>query len=427
MLRPRDRLLRLLATVLYLGFAFLLSFVMGTKRSDLDVFFWPAAELAAHGHPLLAYSVHAGPYPNANGPLALVPLTLVAVLANSLGWASDPPLRDGLTLVAFSAFTLLSAREAAGLIRRAGLNGRNAAVYAGFCFSIPLWLALGSFGHVEIPLELWLTLVAVRLALRGRVVVTGVILGLVLLTRSSAAVLVLAVALLLAADGPHAPMSRRYLRPLVVLGVALTTTIAGLAPFLLSNAHAVISSLVGFRGSLPISGGSLWVVFARGLPWSGFVQHYDVLLILVAAGILTGILVSRTPGPRVGVRGVALALTVAACCVPLLSKTTWSYYLAEPYAFAIVALAARPGQLTPLRWAIPALLAIVSLALAVAGLSNPPTPAEMAVGVAASMTIALAVLVLIRDAAGGHPTSATVGVPASAGEDPGMGREVIPR
>ena len=38
-----------------------------TTRTDLDVFFWPSAEIAAHGHPLLVYTLRAGQYPTPTG------------------------------------------------------------------------------------------------------------------------------------------------------------------------------------------------------------------------------------------------------------------------------------------------------------------------------------------------------------------------
>src|SRR5579884_3524251 len=58
--------------------------------TDLDVFFFPSARIAAQGHPLLVYSLRYGQvYPNANGPLSLVPLTGVVLLAQHLGWAQN--------------------------------------------------------------------------------------------------------------------------------------------------------------------------------------------------------------------------------------------------------------------------------------------------------------------------------------------------
>ena len=44
--------------------------------TDFDVFFLPAAKLAAAGHPFEIYRVrYQDVYPNANGPLSSVPLT----------------------------------------------------------------------------------------------------------------------------------------------------------------------------------------------------------------------------------------------------------------------------------------------------------------------------------------------------------------
>ena len=149
-----------------------------TTRTDLDVFFWPSAEIAAHGHPLLVYTLRAGQYPNANGPVSLLPLTLVAAVANALGWQHALEPRDALTVGAFAVFSLLLAREAV-LAVEAGRGGRTRRlpVAAVFLLAPPLWVALVGFGHIEQPLELWLILLGVRLLGRGATVRAGVCLG----------------------------------------------------------------------------------------------------------------------------------------------------------------------------------------------------------------------------------------------------------
>src|SRR5262245_3167906 len=57
------------------------------NTTDLEAFFFPAARIALQGHPFGVYAVRLGDaYPNANGPLSLVPLTAVGALAQLLGW-----------------------------------------------------------------------------------------------------------------------------------------------------------------------------------------------------------------------------------------------------------------------------------------------------------------------------------------------------
>ena len=74
------------ATIPLLALAFMAAsavavLLFDSSKTDLDVFFWPSAEIAVHGHPLLVYTLRAGPYPNANGPVSLLPLGPVAALA----------------------------------------------------------------------------------------------------------------------------------------------------------------------------------------------------------------------------------------------------------------------------------------------------------------------------------------------------------
>src|SRR5262249_56797883 len=97
--------------------------------SDLDVFFVPAAHIAAHS-PLLAYSLRVSGYqilyPNANGPLSLVPLTPLVALLERFGWLDNLPVRHTAVFAVFAVFNLLLAREgvvAVERLRRARLRG----------------------------------------------------------------------------------------------------------------------------------------------------------------------------------------------------------------------------------------------------------------------------------------------------------------
>ena len=96
-----------------------------TSKTDLDVFFWPSAEIAVHGHPLLVYTLRAGQYPNANGPVSLLPLSLVVAVINALGWLHGMRLRDAVTVGVFAVFSLLMVREALLAIEAARGEGRR--------------------------------------------------------------------------------------------------------------------------------------------------------------------------------------------------------------------------------------------------------------------------------------------------------------
>src|ERR1035438_4537818 len=84
--RPLRRAAIPLLAVVFMVASAVAVLLFDTSKTDLDVFFWPSAEIAVHGHPLLVYTLRAGPYPNANGPVSLLPLGLVAAVINALGW-----------------------------------------------------------------------------------------------------------------------------------------------------------------------------------------------------------------------------------------------------------------------------------------------------------------------------------------------------
>ena len=85
------------ATIPLLALAFMAAsavavLLFDSSKTDLDVFFWPSAEIAVHGHPLLVYTLRAGPYPNANGPVSLLPLGLVAAVINLMNVFNSFPI-----------------------------------------------------------------------------------------------------------------------------------------------------------------------------------------------------------------------------------------------------------------------------------------------------------------------------------------------
>ena len=360
-----------------------------TTRTDLDVFFWPSAEIAAHGHPLLVYTLRAGQYPNANGPVSLLPLTLVAAVANALGWEHALEPRDALTVGAFAVFSLLLAHEAVLAVEAGrGEPTRRLPVAAVFLLAPPLWVALVGFGHIEQPLELWLILLGVRLLGRGAPLRAGVCLGLAVMTRSVAAVCLLPLVLALLAD-------RRWGRAAALVGAVAVTASAVIAPFWLADRSDVVYSLLTYRGSLPTVGGSLWVAFP-GASWAGLVQHADALLFAGAALVLSAAVLACRP--RWGWRPPRVygLLAVAAACVPMLAKTSWPYYLLDPYVFAAIWWLGRPDR--PLNWRLsaPLLLAGGGIVLAALEPTLPLAPGPGAVdGILASAGMALVIALVI--------------------------------
>ncbi len=365
-----------------------------TTRTDLDVFFWPSAEIAAHGHPLLVYSLRAGQYPNANGPVSLLPLTLVAAVANAFGWQHGLEPRDALTVGAFAVFSLLLAREAV-LAVEAGRGGsiRRLPVAAVFLLAPPLWVALVGFGHIEQPLELWLILLGVRLLGRDATLRAGLCLGLAVMTRSVAAVCLLPLGLALLFD-------RRWGRAAVLAVTVVLTAGVVIAPFWLADRSDVVYSLLTYRGGLPTVGGSLWVAFS-GAPWAGFIRHTDALLFAGTALLLSVAVLAARPRRGWTAPRVYGLLAVAAACVPMLAKTSWPYYLLDPYVFAAIWWLGRPGRVLSWRLSAPLLLAAGGIVLAAVEPTLPLAPGPGAVdGILASAGTALVIALLVAGSLG---------------------------
>lgn len=386
----------------YLLFSALLALLLRAGTSDLDLFFWPSAEAAAHGHPLLVYAVRTGAYPDANGPLALLPLGLVAALANLLGWQAEPA-RSALTLGLMGVFPLLMAREAVLLVEEGrGRIERRVLAHAAFALAPALFISVAAAGHVEQPVELWLTLVAARLVLRGRPGVAGCVLGLVLLTRSAALVAVLTLALVVLsgaaarARGSAPSLPRRIASALSLLAGAGLVTGLGLLPFLLADRHDVVFSLLTYRGSLPIGGGTWWALLARGQPWQGLVQHGDTVLFGAAGAALVALMLWRGRGRALTPGALAALLTVSAACVPMLAKTAWGYYALDPYVFAAVWWLARPGPVLTWRVIAPVLLTVDSVMLSTRQVIPPP-PSQVVEGMIASLLMVAVVALVMRD------------------------------
>jgi hypothetical protein len=408
-----------------------------TSKTDLDVFFWPSAEIAVHGHPLLVYTLRAGQYPNANGPVSLLPLSLVVAVINALGWLHGMRLRDAVTVGVFAVFSLLMVREALLAIEAARGEGRRSAGQAGrgegreargdagggatrerftrrllmsaaFLLAPPLWVALVGFGHIEEPLELWLILLGVRLLGRGKTVWAGICLGLAVMTKSVSAVCLIPLLVALLLD-------RRVRSAAALAGTAALTAAAVIAPFFLANRSGVVYSLVTYRGELPIVGGSLWVAFL-GSAWDGFVRHSDALLFAGAALVLSVAALAWRPHRGWAPHRVYGLLAVAAACVPMLAKTCWPYYLLDPYVFAAIWWLGRPGRVLHWRLAVPLLLAGGDIVLAAIEPTLPlPAGTGAVVGIAASAGTAIVIALLFG------LSGTTPGDPAGTGAERGSG------
>jgi hypothetical protein len=304
--------------------------------TDLDAFFLPAVRIALAGHPLLVYTMRLHVvglvYPNANGPLSLVPLTAVAALAAHLGWLDNPDLRRMLVMTLFSAFALLMAWEGVAAIDRlrgAPLRGVGRVLAYGLFASAPtLWHGMLLYGHIELPIMLWLTLFSVRTLVADRPGQAGLALGLAVLDRSMAVLYLLPLLLLL--------ITHWRWRAALWLGGSATATVAlGLLPFWLADRNDLIFSLVTFRGPLPVGGGSIWFL-ALGTRYEPLAQRFDGAAVL-AAGVLVGaIVVLARRDLRPTARDLYGLLALSGLCFPFLIKTTWPYYFLDAYVFLLI-------------------------------------------------------------------------------------------
>ncbi len=336
--------------VLYVAAWAVTSLVLSTRPSDLDLFFWPSAETVAHGHPLLIYSAYRYDVsPNANGPLGLVPLIPVVALANALGWAGNIGARAALAGAVVSIFVMFLAWQVIRLVGRDGGDVARRMVAAATVLLAPaIWIGVIDYGHYEQPIELCLVLLGAGWALGGRAAPAGVAAGAAVLTRTIAAFSVLPLALARVAQRP----ALRSATTIVACGV---TVIAGLAPFVIADGPAVTHSLITYRGTLPVGGGSFWLALGQsGL--APLAQHDDVLIAGLTGVALTLITLRRHRDTASAPAGLFGLLTVTAACFPLFAKTVFDYYMVEPYIFAVVWWLARPGTVRNWRVLVPVLL-----------------------------------------------------------------------
>jgi len=327
---------RIAAWILGFGYALAWAFLGLLWRgplTDLDYFFLPAVRIALSGHPLLVYTVRfQAVIANDNGPLGLVPLTAIVAVTSRLGGPDDERLQRVVILSAFSIFTLLMAREAVAAIdrlRNASLRGLpRVLAYAIFAASPTLLIAVLGYGHVEQPMTLWLVLFAVRSLASGRPTRAGIIFGLALLTRSLAALPLIPLTLLLMVRG-------RWRAVALLAGSGGVIVALGLLPFLIADPKDTIYSLLTHRGSLPVSGGSIWRLVV-GTPFQWVPQHADVLFVFGLAVVTSLVVIGARKDLEPSSRDIYGLLALTALALPLLAKSVWPYYFLDAYVFGAI-------------------------------------------------------------------------------------------
>jgi hypothetical protein len=363
--------------------------------TDLDNVFWRSAKVALNGHPLLVYSVRQNGYPNANGPVALIPLTAVGLVVRALGWLDASFPRRAAAFVLFGVFVVLMARESVAAVER--LRGHRIEgyprllSYAMFALAPPIWLSGVGYGHIEQPIEVWFLLIAVRCLDRNWIFRAGIAFGLAVLSRSSA--VLLSVPLALAAYSRSPATTARLFAAVALTGAA------GILPFYLTDKADVTFSLFTYRGGLPVGAGSIWSVTSDGA-LAPMVEHWDIAAVVAAAVAINLWLATRRGGFSQARLFAAMSLTSASFV--LLAKTVWPYYFFEVFVLAAIWAAGTWRQEDGIVRLLLAPTAIVTLSAA-AEITSPYglTPAPVRVeGVAMFVLLGLFVVWTIWKAGG---------------------------
>lgn len=300
--------------------------------NDLDLFFYPAAANANAGNPLSLYNLSfVGAYPNANGPLSYIPLVAAVAALTHLQWQDMLPLRHMVVMLLFAPFSWLLSYEALRFVRPLRGDhmtfGWQMAAWLAIACSPLLFLGVAWFGHVELPLALWLELLSMRSWFSGRTIQAGWLMGLAALSRSTALLTLVPLIILFM-------WQRQWWYAARFMGAVLLTVIGGLLPFLLTDPAGVVFSLAEFRAALPVRGGSIWVL-SWGAPLEAFARSTDMWWILGCIFVGT-LAILRLCQVSLSERQVFGLLTLTSACFPLLAKTVWAYYFLDPYIFIVI-------------------------------------------------------------------------------------------
>jgi hypothetical protein len=149
-----------------------------------------------------------------------------------------------------------------------------------------------------------------------------------MLTRTLAALPLIPLALLLLARG-------RWRVTAWLAGSAALTAALGLVPFVLADPKDTIYSLLTHRGSLPVSGGSIWQLLV-GTPYEWVPQHGDIFFVLGLAVLVSLLVIRARPELEASSRDIYGLLALTALTLPLLAKSVWPYYFLDAYVFGAI-------------------------------------------------------------------------------------------
>ncbi len=315
--------------------------VNGPGDTDQLAFFFPSAQQVLDGHPFAIYAVRAfGNYPNFNPPLAtllIAPLLAIgqgflpgasACVASGYGDASCRSLL-GFVGILFIPFAGLWGAATLAALRRAFPSMSQGQAFTAFALvmlSPLMWQNFTIWWHFEQPMMLFFFVAGVWQLQCRRYWLTGAFLGLALMTRTTAAVPLIALLVVLAVEREWNALAK-------VAGVIAAVSVLALGPFFLGDRADTTYALLTWRGTAPI-GNSIWAIFSN-TPLDHIARRLDLpSAILVAA--LIGLYLAQRRGVSAFSRDIYAVLALAALLVPMLSKTAWPYYYAEPFVFIVI-------------------------------------------------------------------------------------------
>ena len=127
-------------------------------------------------------------------------------------------------------------------------------------------------------------------------------------------------------------------------GTAGVIVALGLLPFLIADPKDTIYSLLTHRGSLPVSGGSIWQL-AVGTPLQWVPQQADVLFVFGLAVVMSLLVIAARKDLEPSSRDVYGLLALTALALPLLAKSVWPYYFLDAYVFGAIWWLGQPAPL----------------------------------------------------------------------------------
>lgn len=317
--------------------------VAGPKDTDQLDFFFPAAQRILDGHPFTIYAIRDAVYqyyPNYNPPLStlvMAPLLAIgqaimpgahACVAAHYGNASCRSLL-GFVGIMFIPFVILLGVAVLGALRRLYpqmSQGQALLAYSLIILSPLTWQNFTTWWHFEQPMMLFFFIAGITQLQARRYYLAGLLIGLALLTRTTAAVPIIALVVVLGAERAWLPLMKTF-------GVVTATVAVGLGPFFLFDRKDTTFSLLQWRGGAPI-GNSIWSIFI-GTPLNRFAERLDLYTTILVAAVIAFLAVRRFAVSAFG-REVYVVLAIASLLVPMLSKTNWPYYYAEPFIFLVI-------------------------------------------------------------------------------------------